>query len=65
MDVFVTVPLAISNNPKNPAYIYAHGGGGFAGTAIQHDLGISYVALNLNCTVFNVEYRLGPEVKCP
>ena len=22
-------------------------------------------ALNLNCVVFNVDYRLGPENKCP
>jgi acetyl esterase/lipase len=27
--------------------------------------GMCHVALTLNCVVFNVDYRLGPEFKCP
>ena len=26
---------------------------------------MAHVALNLDCIVFNVDYRLAPEVKCP
>ena len=26
---------------------------------------MSHTCLNLNCVVFNIDYRKGPEVKCP
>ena len=33
MDVFITTPKSIASLTKRPAYMYAHGGGVFAGTA--------------------------------
>lgn len=48
-----------------PAYFYAHGGGGWALRAYHVDATMMRTALNLNCVVFNIDYRLGPEVKCP
>ena len=60
----MTTPKKIVGK-KNPAYVWAHGGGGYAGTALEHEPLIGKMAVNLNCTVFNVDYRLGPEVKCP
>lgn len=48
-----------------PAYIYAHGGGGWACKAkhVTHDM--AGTAKNLNCIVFNIDYRLAPEAACP
>ena len=60
----MTTPKKIVGK-MNPAYVWAHGGGGYAGTALEHEPLIGKMAVNLNCTVFNVDYRLGPEVKCP
>lgn len=59
------------HKPKNfdrensPAYFYAHGGGAFALKADNMVHILSHCAVNLNCVVFNVDYRKGPEVKCP
>jgi len=50
---------------NNAAYIYAHGGGGVMFTAVMENDSMMYTALNLQCVVFNVEYRLGPEAKAP
>ena len=59
------------HKPKNfsrvnaPAYIYAHGGGAYALTADHMKPVLSHTCVNLNCVVFNINYRKGPEVKCP
>jgi acetyl esterase/lipase len=50
---------------KHAAYVYAHGGGGIFGKAEESNDYLCATALNLNCVVFNIDYRLGPEVKCP
>jgi len=55
------------NLPKenNAAYIYAHGGGAVTLSAdVENDL-MAHTALNLECVVFNVNYRKGPEAKAP
>ena len=62
---YLIIPKALDLSQKHPGYIYAHGGGGVMGTAEQVNDYCCITALNLNCCVFNVNYRLGPEVKCP
>ena len=48
-----------------PAYIYAHGGGAFAFRARDFNNIMSVSCINLNCVVISVDFRNGPEVKCP
>ena len=50
---------------NNAAYIYAHGGGAVMFDAAMENDGMMVTALNLQCVVFNVDYRLGPEAKAP
>lgn len=50
---------------KRAAYIYAHGGGGFALDAATFKPALAYFADELDVVVFNVDYRLAPETKCP
>ena len=47
------------------AYIYAHGGGAVMFEAKSSNSNLTHTALELNCVVFNVDYRLGPESKAP
>lgn len=63
--VFVVRPKHLDASKKHPGYLYAHGGGAWSCRAHQFNNNMSHVALNLNCVVFNVDYRLSPEVKCP
>lgn len=62
--VFVIKPKGIAAT-DNAGYIYGHGGGGVMMTAETENPIQCHVALTLNCVLFNVDYRLGPEVKCP
>merc|ERR1719154_175770 len=50
---------------KNAAIVYAHGGGVIAGTAKMFGQHCSTLADICGVVVFNVDYRLGPEAKCP
>ena len=63
--VDVIKPKALSSGKKHPAYFYAHAGGAVANEASLFNPFLSWTALNLNCIVFNVDYRLGPEFKAP
>ena len=45
--------------------VYAHGGGVISGTAEMYKPMMSALAHETNSVVFNVDYRLAPEVKCP
>ena len=49
----------------NAAYIYAHGGGAVFFSAADENNAMAHTALNLQCIVFNVDYRLAPEAKAP
>ena len=49
----------------NAGYIYAHGGGAVMFDHKSVTKQLIHTALNLNCVVFNVDYRLGPEAKAP
>lgn len=58
------------HRPKNlkgpsPAIVYVHGGGVVAGTAKQMTGHCSDIADHCGVIVFNVDYRLAPEAKCP
>jgi len=50
----------------SPAIIWAHGGGGAVALSakLNNPTCIRFAHI-FNCAVFNVEYRLGPEAKCP
>lgn len=63
--VYISRPKNLANHKNLPAYIYAHGGGAIAGNAPQNEGLMWLTAINLQCIIFNVEYRLGPEVKAP
>ena len=48
-----------------PVYVYAHGGGGFVFDAKTADNMMAVSCLNLDCVIISVDFRNGPEVKCP
>jgi acetyl esterase/lipase len=62
--MFILKPKTLESQSA-PAYFYAHGGGAYALTAKHQNPTMSSTAVNLNCVVFNIDYRLGPEVKAP
>lgn len=63
--VEVSTPKTLVGNKKNTALIYAHGGGSVCGTAAQFKPWCDLEAVACNMVVFNVDYRLAPETKCP
>ena len=63
--VHVYTPKKLKGNAKNAAYLYAHGGGAVAATAAVMKPWLDYIAVVGNVVVFNVDYRLAPETKCP
>merc|ERR1712080_270198 len=48
-----------------PSLVYAHGGAGVAGSADLYQGHCSTIARNSGVQVYNVDYRLAPEYKCP
>ena len=62
--MYVIRPKTLESK-EAPCYFYAHGGGAWALKAKQFEGSMIGTAMNLNCVVFNIEYRLGPEHKCP
>lgn len=63
--VFVYTPKNLEGNTKQVAYIYAHGGGSVAGDASMYQNILCHYAVECGVIVFNVDYRLAPETKCP
>jgi len=63
--VLVHTPKRIAGQPKNVAIIYAHGGGGVVGTPELYKTPLSIHAEAAGVVIFNVDYRLAPEAKCP
>ena len=63
--VQVYTPKNVAKNRNNPALIYAHGGGAIAMTAEIYKPWLLLLAHHTNIVVFNVDYRLAPETKCP
>ena len=65
---FVHTPKYFMNrksNISNAALIYAHGGGVVACSAEMFKPYLSNFAIECEVVVFNVDYRLAPETKCP
>ena len=63
--VHVYTPKTLALKTCNSVYIYAHGGGGVASTATLAKPWLDYIAVKCGVVVFNVDYRLAPEVKSP
>lgn len=66
-DMMVQVIKAIKNKDKKgmPGIINAHGGGAVFMRAHTESGYMSRLAASLDIVIFNIEYRLGPETKCP
>ena len=63
--VLVHTPKTLEGKTDRPAMIYAHGGGCVAGTAEMFQFWLSRLALRCDIIIYNVNYRLAPETKCP
>ena len=64
--VFIYTPKQLQRTEKkNVAYIYAHGGGAISLSARTYKPLLAHYAVECNVVVFNVDYRLAPETKCP
>merc|ERR1712198_8016 len=63
--VYVHIPQCLKNSASRAAIIYAHGGGAISGTAEKYQPVTATLAVETQCVVFCVEYRLAPETKCP
>jgi acetyl esterase/lipase len=64
-DMLVHCPKDIVNDQKKKAMIYFHGGGGVAGTPLQHAKVCDKYAIDCKAVIFNCDYRLAPEHKAP
>ncbi len=63
--VLVHTPKTLEGKENRAAVIYAHGGGVVAGSAEMFQPLQSLIAVQSDIVIFNVEYRLAPETKCP
>jgi len=63
--VLVHTPKAIVSEKSRACIIYAHGGGVIGGSANMYKGFLSYMAMDCGVVVFNVDYRLAPETRCP
>jgi len=62
--VFVIRPIDLPKN-KNTCEIHAHGGGACLLNAEMFNGLMAEHAVMKKCIIFNVDYRKGPETKCP
>ena len=65
MLVEVYTPKNLVGNSDNAAIVFAHGGGCVSGSANDSKPFLDFMALSGNVVIFNVDYRLAPETKCP
>jgi len=63
--VEVYTPKNLVGNSNNAAIVFAHGGGCVSGSANDSKPFLDFMALSGNVVIFNVDYRLAPETKCP
>ena len=64
--VFKYTPKTLLGDGTKPAaYIYAHGGGVVAIEASTYKPLLCHYAVECDVVMFNVDYRLAPETKCP
>ena len=64
IEIVIYRPYSLTSKSA-PALVYAHGGGAIAFSARQSNGHMAVTAVNLNCVIISVDYRLGPEHKCP
>jgi len=62
--VFVIRPKTLAKK-DNACEIHAHGGGAVMLDAEMFNPVMAGTASRKNCVLFNVDYRKGPEYKCP
>jgi len=65
VQVLVHTPKAIAGEKNRPAIVYAHGGGCIGGSAEMYKWFLAHMAVDNRVVVFNVDYRLAPETRCP
>ena len=63
--VEVYTPKDLQGGTNNCAYIYAHGGAGIAMAASDFDTLLKHYAVEFKVVVYNVDYRIAPETRCP
>ena len=63
--VYVHVPHSLKDDDKRVGIVYAHGGGVISGSAHGYQPATGALAVETQCVVFSVEYRLATETKCP
>ena len=61
----VHTPRYLVGKESRAAIIYAHGGGVVACSALMFKPFLANVAVECGVVVFNVDYRLAPETRCP
>lgn len=62
--VWMMRPKALTDQ-KAASHVYAHGGGGVIFSAEDWNKPMAVTCLDLNCVLFNVDFRNGPETRCP
>jgi len=65
VEVLIHAPKALTNDRKRPCIVYAHGGGAIGGSAHGYQGFLAHMAMTCGVVVFNVDYRLAPETRCP
>merc|ERR1712156_598658 len=63
--VLVHEPKSLAGEKNRPAIVYAHGGGCIGGTADLYENFLAHMAVDCRVVVYNVDYRLAPETRCP
>merc|ERR1711970_1142420 len=63
--VLVHSPKSIAGEKNRPAIVYAHGGGCIGCSADMYKGFLAHMAVDSRVIVFNVDYRLAPEARCP
>jgi len=63
--VIAHVPKVLDGKENQACLIYAHGGGAVALNADMYSGFLAHMAVTCGIIVFNVDYRLAPETKCP
>merc|ERR1711936_1502940 len=63
--VLVHEPKSLAGEKNRPAIVYAHGGGCIGGTADLYEHFLAHMAVDCRVVVYNVDYRLAPEARCP
>jgi len=65
VQIKVHTPKSMAKDKSKPCIVYAHGGGAIAGSPDTHKGLLSHMAVSCGVVVFNVDYRLAPETRCP